>query len=354
MNEKIDLELFTVAELRDWLIHNQSVRGLSEALISKQRAYAIVMNPNAKDDMPIVSALFVNDEMAAYTACFPDVMERPKGMLIHWCTTLYVSPKYEGRGYAYVVLQQLIEVYGETFFDLDAAEASQANISYTGLQIDYVNQYILRKNAIDIPCWIPKVLRGTYLRRANRMVKEKVITHLKYQSYKLEYMSYMDDATYDFIKEHSKEDQFLRSQQTFTWMLQYGFRQECPLIDKVEQKKYFTGGMQTYRIYGVRVIAEGETVGFYILRNSSEELSAKYVYYTPEYEEVVFASIVEHLLTMDNYLFVTHHKLLADYVIRMSDTYQSDKIEKIAFSHPKAFEYKATKHIQGGDGDMVI
>ena len=352
--EKIDLELFTVAELRDWLIHNQAVRGLSEALISKQRAYAIVMNPNTKDEMPIVSALFVNDEVAAYTACFPDVMERPKDMLIQWCTTLYVSPQYEGRGYAYIVLQQMIEVYGDAFLDLYAAEASQANISYTGLKIDYIEQYIFRKKPIAVPRWMPKQLRGTYVRRAIRLLKEKILSELKKHSYTIAYLPQMDDASYAFVKEHSQEDMFLRTQGTFTWMLQHGFRQEGPLVDRVESTKEFPGCNSVYRIYGVQVLKEGQIVGFYILRSSSDDLAVKYLYYAKEHADDVFASIAEHMLVIDNMLFITHNQALAEYIANMSEIYQQESTEKISFSHPVSFRYDSTKRIQGGDGDMFV
>jgi len=351
--ESIDLKLFTVEQLRDWLIHNQPSQGLSEALISKQRAYSIIMNPYAKDDMSIISALFVDNQVAAYTACFPDIMERPKDMLIQWCTTLYVDPKYEGRGYAYIVLQQMIEEYGDTFLDLYAAEASQANISYAGLKIDYIEQYILSKRSIKAPRWIPKMLKGTYVRRIERLQKEKVLTELKQQSCILAYLPQMDDATYAFIKEHSQEDLFLRKQETFTWMLQHGFRQEGPLIDRVESTREFPGYNSIYRVYGVQVQKAGKIVGFYLLRNSSDDLAVKYLYYAKEYKDVVFASITEHILVLDRKSFVTFDKTLAEYISKMNHMY-SLSIEQISFSYPASFTYDAFKRIQGGDGDMFV
>ena len=304
--------------------------------------------------MPVVSALFVNDEVAAYTACFPDVMERPKGMQIQWCTTLYVSPQYEGRGYAYIVLQQMIEVYGDAFLDLYAAEASQANISYTGLKIDYIEQYIFSRKPIIVPRWVPKQLRGTYVRRASRLLKEKVLLELKKHTYTIAYLPQMDDATYAFIKEHSQEDLFLRKQETFTWMLQHGFRQEGPLVDRVESTKAFPGCNSVYRIYGVLVLKEGKIVGFYILRNSTDDLAVKYLYYAKEYADDVFASIVEHLMTIENKLFVTHDQALAEYMANLSEVYQQESTDKISFSHPASFNYDSAKRIQGGDGDMFV
>ena len=103
MKEAVDLKLYTVDQVRAWLVHNEDIAGLTERLIDKTRANALVTNPYVRDDMAIISAIFVNGTVAAYTYVFPDLMERPNNRLIFWNTTLYVNPKYEGRGYAYCV-----------------------------------------------------------------------------------------------------------------------------------------------------------------------------------------------------------------------------------------------------------
>lgn len=352
--ENIELKLYTIAELRDWLIHNRPAAGLSEALISKQRAYAMIMNPHANDDMPVISALFINDEVAAYTACFHEVMAKPKDMSIQWWTTLYVNPKYEGRGYAYIVLQQMVEIYGNSFYDLDAAEASQANIQYIGLAIDYINRYIVGKIAIKPPFKMPRVLRNLYVRRLARQLKKNALAQLRMKPYTTEYTTFMDDATYAFLQQHSKSDLFLRKQEVFTWMLQHGFRQEGPSEQKNEINKEFPGSKPVYRIYGVRVICDGKLVGFYMLRHSSDDLAVKYVYYEQDYQDSVFASISEHLLLTDNSHFITHHEPLAKYISSMTDLFEKAHIEKISFAYPKSFNYHKEYQIQGGDGDMFV
>ena len=97
---------FSVSEVRNWLYHGLSERGLSEKLIAKQRAYAIVNNPYVNDDLYIISALFVNDEVAAYTYIFPDKVyfytysEKNEAQLIFWNSTLYCNPNFDGRVYS--------------------------------------------------------------------------------------------------------------------------------------------------------------------------------------------------------------------------------------------------------------
>ena len=47
MEEQVRLELFTVRQVRDWLEHGVAERGLSEKLIARTRAWAIINNPYA-------------------------------------------------------------------------------------------------------------------------------------------------------------------------------------------------------------------------------------------------------------------------------------------------------------------
>ena len=59
MEEQVRLELFTVQQVRQWLKTGIGERGLSEKVIARTRAWAIVNNPYATDELNIISAIFV-------------------------------------------------------------------------------------------------------------------------------------------------------------------------------------------------------------------------------------------------------------------------------------------------------
>ena len=84
MGDKVDIRLYNTKQLKDWLYCNEEVEGLSEVLIDKTRAHALVTNPYVSDDMSLVSALFVNNKLVAYTCTFPDRMAKPKDKLIYY------------------------------------------------------------------------------------------------------------------------------------------------------------------------------------------------------------------------------------------------------------------------------
>ena len=350
MDEQIRLELFTVGQVRHWLETGHGERGLSEKLISRTRAWAIVNNPYSTDELNIVSAIFVNDKVAAYTYLFPD---ENNGRRIYWNTTLYCAPEYEGRGYAAIVMGQFCELYGEDYFDLDAAKESIANLEFLGLQVDYIDQYVLSNKTIRTTDIRGKLAAmAERIRSICRSRRHQLHSLLSNADYRLEYIRFIDDETYSFIKEHSEKDLFLRSQDMLNWILTYPFMQESPLLHRVDYDNRFSSTRRSFRFHAVRVMDERKQVGFYIMNESQEVLYINYLYYDKEYAETVYLSIAEHVVLFRTPKVFTSDKGCADYIHQFG-LYPKYSFFHKSFSHPKSFVYDSTQYIQAGDGDNI-
>lgn len=352
MTEDIQLKLFTVGDLKRHFIHNQDVPLLSEQVIDHTRAYATIMNPFVNDDMAVVSAIFVDEKVAAYTYVFPDKLERPDRMLF-WNTVLYVDKKYEGRGYGFIVIGQMVELYGDDYFDLDAVPASVENLKYAGLKIDYIDQYFLEKKHFS------NNLKGIIAKNINciRQRLSKGAQHLKALALKQEfnicYSNFIDDDTYRFIRMHSENDLFLRSQFTFNWILNYPFIQESPCYERVNRVCEFSSTAKSYSMVGANIRKGNNIIGFYIFRRNSKELYISYLYYNEEFENEVFASIAEHLMRSHPDKIFSANKRLIDFLDGFK-LFATPRVYKKSFSHPQSFEYTREKRIQAGDGDNFI
>ena len=350
MEENVRLELFTVRQVRDWLEHGKTERGLSEKLIARTRAWAIINNPYATDDLNIISAIFVNDEVAAYTYLFPDEQE---GQRIYWNTTIYCAPEYRGRGYSAIVIGQFCELYGEHYFDLDAADASIANLKFCGLIVDYVPLYVLSNKAIrgnGLRANIARFAeRITYL-KANR--KNELLNDIQASTYRLKYTSIVNDDVYAFIRAHSDNDVFLRSKEIFNWILQTPFMQDTPLVHRAKKDTEFTAMRGRFQLYGVEVYREGELIAFYILNVSDKSMDVSYLYYNPDDERDVFLSIAEHVLYFNKAQFSTAIKKLWSFIGRYK-IYTKPWQRMKSFSHPPEYEYDKSSNMQLGDGDNL-
>ena len=350
MEEDVRLELFTVQQVRTWLKTGKGERGLSDEIISRPRAWSIIHNPYATDDLNIVSAIFVNDEVAAYTHLFPD---ENLGQRIYWNTTLYCKPKYEGRGYSAIVIGQFCELYGEHYFDLDAVEASIANLKFCGLEIDYVPQYILSDKSINGRGLRPMLARlkerVTKALHGGRKLLEKNINS---SSYHIKYTSFVNDNVYAFIKEHSNTDVFLRTQGIFNWILQYPLMQDSPLVDRVERDSQFSSTKRGTHLYGIEVYKQEKLIGFYILNISTKDIDLSYLYYDNQYESEVFLSVAEHIVYFQVSKVMTSNEKFWNFM-RSYKLYSKHSIRMKSFSHPKDFIYDKSKYLQSGDGDNL-
>lgn len=355
MEEQVELKLFTVADLKEYFVHNRSVELLTERVINHTRAYATIMNPYVTDDMGVVSAIFVNGEVAAYTYVFPDqCLVNGQQRTIYWNTVLYVDPRYEGRGYGAIVIGQMVEVYGDDYFDLDAVPASVENLKFVGLQVDYVDQYVLEQKHIthcNLRGALAYMKEGVRIRTAYNKLPD-MINIQDGASYTLRYVSYIDGATYSFIQQHSQNDIFLRSQAMLNWILTYPLGQESPLLNRVQRQCAFSSTQEIFRFYAVQVYIEGQLVGVYIVRRKRDELYLNYLYYSSEYENIVFRSIVEHISNIQPIRFFTAHKKIADYLCGLH-IFAHNRVYKKSFSHPASFVYDPTQFIQAGDGDNI-
>ena len=350
MEEDIRLELFTVQQVRDWLKTGAGERGLSEEVISRTRAWSIIHNPYATDDLNIVSAIFVNDEVAAYTHLFPD---ESRGERMYWNTTLYCNPKYEGRGYAAIVIGQFCELYGERYFDLDAVQESIANLKFNGLQVEFVPQYILSGKAIrgnGIKANLARLREQVALACTTRKI---VLTRdITAADYSIKYAPFVSDAVYAFIAEHSTNDVFLRSQEMFNWILNYPLMQDSPLEERVERDSVFTSTRAGSQMYGVEVYVQAQLVGFYILNVCNASIDVSYIYYNPKYAHEVFLSVAEHILHYESPKVMLSHKPLLEFLQGYKLFTKSSKRMK-SFSYPQGFVYDASKEMQSGDGDNL-
>ena len=351
-----ELRLFTIADLREWVETGIPKEGLSEAVIPYTRAYSFIHNPYAKEDMPVVSCLLVDGEVAAYTASFPEKLERPL-CTTHWINSLYVSPKYEGKGYGLFVVGSLMECYeNDPVFDLDAVDTSVEILNYLGLSSRSIVQYVFRNKMIQ-----RNSLRGHLAYGLNQfkrqMTTKRTLARLrktiKEANYWLGYDNFLDKEAYEFMVSHSEKDVFLRSRETINWMIRYPFVNEAPLKHRIKKRSAFPASKRWQRYYVVKVFHQIKIIGVYILCDSESKLSLSYFYCEPEYHETVLLSVAEHILKLGNQRFSTTNADVADF-IKKNRMYDISAQSDVSFCYPIEYEGIVNLQIQNGDGDMFL
>ena len=356
-----ELRLYTIKDLKDWVEEGKPKEGLSEAVITPTRAYSFIHNPYVTDDIPVVSALFVDGELAAFTAAFPERLARPDCMT-HWINSLYVSPKYEGKGYGLIVLGSLLECYeGDPIFDLDAMDTSVEILKYLGLEAKTFTRFLFREKSIS-----QKSIKGRIAYFLDRLSQKRRHHRTKINSqfsilnsqfaYSLSYDNFIDADTYDFMVSHSDGDVFLRSRETLNWMLHFPFVHEAPLSRIQEFKNssnLFSSTKISQHYYVVKVLKEERLVGVYMLCTTDTCLRLEYLYYNSDDEPLVKQSILTHISALKKQEFTTTHPKVAQWV-REFGWYHICNQTHSSFCYPREYQSESLLNIQGGDGDMLF
>lgn len=357
MEENVAIYTYSVADLKNWLLHNRPVNGLSTEVIAPARAFAIMNNPFVTDETRVVCALFVNDKLVAYTAAFPEVLQKPENRLAWWFSTLWCDEKYAGRGFGLAVVGTLCELIGEgNYFDVEGAKETVEIFRLLGLKSTYIPRYEFFRRKIHTNtirgklAWCREALSQKICDR-----RRKVLMHQTDgdSNYVVKYSRFVDDEAYAFIVAHSDKDVLLRKQEMFDWILQYPFVQVSPLHDHTPFDNRFSSIVKDYLLVCCKIVKDGQLIGVFILSVSGGGMSVRYLYYEQESAKVVFQAIVDHLLSLRIKGFETNDAKLADYVIPLK-IFTKNYILQKSFSYPQDFVFSSDNGLQAGEGDMFV
>lgn len=335
-----ELKLYTVADIREWLVNNKPAEGLSERVIAPSRAWAIIHNPHVKDDDAIVAAIFEDGQLAAYTASFPEMIE---GKRIWWCSTLYCYPQFAGRGYGMIVVGCLMEAHEpDLTYDRWGAHETVEIFNHFGYQTTYTPRYHLSDGKIDT-----SLLKGK-LAYCAQEIKKCLHPWSKPSKadYTIQYASTIDDEAYTFMKAHCGNNLWLREQGMINWIVSYPFVK----AGKKETECVFGADAKVYEYKIAKIYRQELLIGVYVLRVSDDAIAVVYFYYQEERKDIVFASIVDHIIALRPQSFVTENPDLIAYV---KDRLYFPKMqeEKVSLSLPENVKLQQNFSLQQGDGD---
>ena len=355
MDEKIELKYFTAGEIKNWLFHN-ALNGLSEKIISKNRALSLVNHPDVTDDTIILSVIYVDDIIAGYTGMWSERMIKPSSAkAIFWGTTLYVDPGFEGRGFGYCLMMHIKEACDYRYFSTASSSTSIFIDKKLGSKIKYYNCTVLIFKVIIQIKNIKSFLNFTrykYFNIIKQFQTKRIKNEINAESYNLEYINFIDDELYGFIDRYSTNDLFLRSKDTYNWILRYPFILSSPVIERQRCEYNFSYSAAYFQLYAVKVKLNIETIGFYILRKKDDELLLLYLYVIPKYEDKTFYSIIEHILKWEIRTFETFNSELKNFICE-KNIHIKIKSKEISLTVPNYFPLDSNLKLQGGDGDML-
>ena len=350
----IQYNTYTVAEVRAWLYEGVD-NGLSERIISKVRANAILHNPYVEDDMVIVVSATDGDRVVGYTAMFPEHLVRPDVWLT--CpTTLYADADYAGEFIGYNVTKILHDTaHGRLVIGLDMAKEA-AMIDYLlGMKVDkaLLKRYILhRKIEVNRFYDLGSCVLEPFRRMKQRHNIMKFINGIDKET-KVEYTDFIDEEAYRFIVAHSNHDMFLRSREMLNWKLRYPFTLTAPLYDKIIKKNRFCSNVERNKRKTVAKVYDGDRlIGIYCLAENGMDVSIALLYVDDKYAIKTYDMLLMQVLKCQPNRLLSFNKQVNQYIDGLGICIKSF-VDKYDYTHPAELSYTPDMQIQGMDGDML-
>ena len=347
MNNEITYHLYTIAQLRDFLLHNVS-NGITLDMISTAGGYALINNPCAKDEDVVLSVAKLNGEVVGYTAVFGEDLVRPS-MRLFWGSSEWVDARLRGKGIGAHMMRNIKDAVRDVYFGLESSPASIKLDLKQGSKVCYYNKYQYKFSS-EIHGLKAK-LKSAYIHHHNA----HIIQSLEKHAFEVKYINFIDDETYDFIKQHSSTDLFLRKQEMLNWMLTYPYQNSTYGDERaVSNICEYWPDADRYRWIAAEILQNGERVGVALFTKRNSTLTIRYIYFDSAHEKEVYCAILHVIFKICTKYLYHCSQSFAEYLLQVGIKQMNSKstCTQISFTYPPDFEFNPNLHIQGGDGDM--
>jgi len=349
----IEYHTYLARDVRAWLYEGVE-NGLSEAVITKIRANALLHNPYVKEDTLLVVSATDEDKVIGYTAMFPDRLVQPEVML-SVATTLWVDPDYAGEFVSMYLTKMLMENPIGNLVGTDAAPASVLVDKLLGLKADmFVKKRFVLNRSVHVHSFrsLGSLILEPWRQFHRAGCVKRMLANIP-KDWKLEYMDFVDKEAYDFILSHNDTDMLTRTQDMLNWVIRNPFRVEAPIESQYHRQYYFSSYKTHFTTYLVKCYRVDNMVGLYMLAERGDNTVVLLLYYENDNRECVYSSLLQHVLLGHPQQFWSQYMDLNLYIDKIGIAFHGYE-EKFSFTRPKELQVDVNKQLQGVDGDMFV
>lgn len=345
--------LYTAAEVRAWLYKGID-NGLSEQIISKVRANAIIHNPYITDNMIVVVAAKDGAKVVGYTAMFPDYLIHPHERLTV-PTTLYAHPDYASEFIGYNVTKLLHDTSeGRYVIGTDMAKEAALIDRLLGLEVKQLprNRYVFRRNIqlSSIRCVVSFVIEP-FRRLHQKFYIYKLQKKKQPNTIHVQYTNFIDAEAYQFICENSRNDMFLRSQKMLNWLIRNPFSVDAIIYDNIVETNIFVTQLKDWKWNTVKVYDGDVLIGLFAIRSQNDMIDIMMLYTSKHNEKSVYLILLKHIIKLRPKQVRSIYKSLNTFICQTGVALKQ-YTEKYIFTYPKSLKIDLDKQMQGMDGDM--
>ncbi|MCK8520565.1 hypothetical protein M0D21_03235 [Aquimarina sp. D1M17] len=328
------------------------------APLPKSKALWLLANTRIADDDYCGVIAQEDGEMVSFIFMFPDLLnvkgEDPRK--VYWMISWWVHPKYKDTVLGTYIYNEavnltgkqiLIKSYAEnvtTFYEKQPFRVIASRLRHTLFFSLDASMLIGRFRFLKSVKFLLKPIDSlsySLLKLINAKCKKRT------KALFYDFVTQIDDATWDFIKPLCKEDLIYKSKEYINWQLSNVQYTQTPVSSKYPYKSLQTGISNNIHIHNLKILKSDELIGFISYVINFNELNVKYFLVGDDanYDICVDALMENFIIHKRTFIFTDDTKL-SDAINRRYKSIFTHKVTKKGLAHNQT-------NLEGADFEML-
>jgi len=333
------------------------------APMSKSKAKWLLSNPRIDDDDYFGVIGLENKTLIAFIYMIPDLVQIPNGELkkAYWIIHWWVASQYKNTVFSTYIYNEAVNLTGKQILIKAYTENVEAFYSKQPFTVFHTRPRCTLFFSLDTNTIVGRFPRLKPFRAiisvmdtgSYKLIKTLNLAKLKHKTKHLtyEYINELDEITWQFIQERSKQDLIYKTKDYVNWQLSSAQYVQTPLIKKHPYSSLETGMSNNIYIHNFKILKDNILIGFVAYTINFNECNIKYflVKEDSDVNTCVDAFMDNFLATKSTFIF-TDDEVVATAISKRFRSIFTYKVLKKALIHKKTTLDAESLTIQNCDG----
>jgi GNAT superfamily N-acetyltransferase len=306
----------------DEFINSDEYRKLKNVPITPQRAASHIHNPKGEKDDKVLFLAYDDDKFIGYLGALSDIfIINNESLKVAWLSCMWIDKDYRRQGIAVRLLNHACEIWNYNLLITNYIPSSKGTFDKTGKFTEFKSlqglRGYLRFNLAEII--LLKRPRLKYLRWLLLFfdILANIINNCRLAFWKapmktgrlgIEYLHEIDSETADFIVRHGKNNITQKDQAVLDWIKKYPWVINARFKDEISRRYEFSSVSRNFNQLYIKLTDDKKVVAFIMLTVHGTQLKTPYLFFDPDYGDLVRKVIYAHLLELKVRTFTTYHE----------------------------------------------
>ncbi len=316
----------------------------SLAPMPKSKALWLISNPRIEDDDYCGVIGYEGKKMISFIFMFPDLINDTEKKKVYWMISWWVHPKFKDTVLGTYIYNEAVNLTGKqifiksyaenvtTFYEKQPFRVIASRLRHTiFFSMDssmLIGRFRFLKPLKLIVNWIDS-LTYSIIKTLNKSKFKKTTKSLSY-----DYITQIDNATWNFIEPLCKNDLIYKTKDYINWQIDNDQYMQTPISSKFPYKVLQTGISNNIHIHSLNVIKDGEIIGFISYIINFNELNVKYFLVKEEGNyDLCIDALMENFYKVKTKFIFTDDTKLSDTITKRYKTVFTHKVLKKGLAH---------------------